>query len=96
MALRHDPDGAEIRAIKALIPSFRGCRVLEIGCGDGRLTTQYAADARWVVAIDPDESAVAQCRAAVRDLPVDVRAADFAEFSPPRAEFDVVIFSWSL
>ena len=96
MALRHDPDGAEIRAIKALIPSFRGCRVLEIGCGDGRLTKRYARDARWVLAIDPDENAVLKCRDAVRDLPVDVRAADFAEFSSPRAEFDVVIFSRSL
>jgi ubiquinone/menaquinone biosynthesis C-methylase UbiE len=34
---------------------FREARVLEIGAGDGRLTFQYAAELRSVVAIDTKE-----------------------------------------
>jgi 2-polyprenyl-3-methyl-5-hydroxy-6-metoxy-1,4-benzoquinol methylase len=96
MALRHDPEGAETDALRALFPSFEGRDVLEIGCGEGRLTERYAAAARSVLAIDPDEDAIARCRDAVRGLPVDARAIDFAHFAPANTAFDVVIFSWSL
>jgi ubiquinone/menaquinone biosynthesis C-methylase UbiE len=34
---------------------FRGAHVLEVGAGDGRLTFQYAAEARSVMAIDTKE-----------------------------------------
>src|SRR5215469_828221 len=34
---------------------FREARVLEIGAGDGRLTLQYAAEPRSIVAIDNKE-----------------------------------------
>lgn len=96
MAVRHDPDGAEIDALRAVFPSFDGLDVLEIGCGDGRLTQRYATAARSVLAIDPEAGAIARCRDAVRGLPVDARALDFAQFTPTHAPFDVVIFSWSL
>jgi len=37
MAWRIDPEGVETRALARLAP-VDGLRVLELGCGDGRLT----------------------------------------------------------
>ena len=62
----HVPDlyEAEPRRIEALVP-LDGARILEIGCGDGRLTGFAAARAASVYAFDPDGEQVAAARAAV-------------------------------
>jgi 2-polyprenyl-3-methyl-5-hydroxy-6-metoxy-1,4-benzoquinol methylase len=54
-----DPEGEEIAALAAFVPTLDGARVVEIGCGDGRLTRRYARRAASVLAIDPDEAAIA-------------------------------------
>src|SRR5262245_42393866 len=65
MALRVDPEKNEIRALRGVGP-WRGKRVLEIGCGDGRLTLRLAGLGARVDALDPDGGLV---RAARRSLP---------------------------
>src|SRR5438552_4555802 len=49
----YPPDGFERRLIERFV-SLRRKRVLEVGCGDGRLTLQYASSASSVLAFDPD------------------------------------------
>ena len=46
-----DPEGAHVSALRRL-GEFRGQRILELGCGDGRLTVGIAADAARVLAFD--------------------------------------------
>jgi ubiquinone/menaquinone biosynthesis C-methylase UbiE len=93
-----DPDGIEIEAIRALV-DLDGARVVEIGCGDGRITFQYAAEAAAVVAFDTDEDAIRTADAAT---PPDLRdrlrfdVAHAGEIDLPAAEFDLALFSWSL
>jgi predicted RNA methylase len=58
-----DPDGAELAALAQLV-DFSGLRVLEVGCGDGRLTWRYAGPPEEVQGIDPDEEAIPAARAA--------------------------------
>ena len=58
---RIDPEGVETRVIHELI-DFAGKDVLEIGCGDGRMTWRYADVAASVLAFDPDESAITTAR----------------------------------
>jgi len=94
MALTIDPKGLETPVMHDLI-DFRGKDVFEIGCGDGRVTWRYAADAATVTAIDPD---VAMVEAAQNALPeehvadvTDVRAIDL-----PDSVYDVAVFSGSL
>jgi 2-polyprenyl-3-methyl-5-hydroxy-6-metoxy-1,4-benzoquinol methylase len=96
MAIIQDTDGAEVAALKRLVPSFRGLRVLEVGCGDGRMTKLFASEVASLVAIDPDEQAIAECRAAFSSPKFDVRTQFFEHFAAPRGSFDVVILAWSL
>src|SRR5437588_9644455 len=53
----YPPDGMEVRLIERFT-TLKGRRVLEVGCGDGRLTFQYARAAREVLAIDPDRPSI--------------------------------------
>jgi len=100
MAIRVDPEGNETRALFELA-RLDGHQVLEVGCGDGRLTWRYASHAAHVTAIDPHEDSVIRAKASV---PEDVRSrveimlADFEDFAASRgaSTFDTVILSWSL
>jgi 2-polyprenyl-3-methyl-5-hydroxy-6-metoxy-1,4-benzoquinol methylase len=96
MTIVHDPEQAELAAIRAVLPSFAGKRVLEVGCGDGRLTRHYSAEAAAVTAIDPDANAIDAARAALSDLRISLYATGFDQFVAPPASYDVVILSWSL
>ncbi len=92
--ITEDPEGHERAALAAIGPSFAGRRVLEIGCGDGRLTHYYAAEAQSVMAIDPDAGAIAALR---DDLPyVDARAIGVEDLVLPPGSVGIVLFAWSL
>lgn len=94
----YPPPGMEIRLIEQFV-ELRGRRVLEIGCGDGRLTRQYAALASSVVAIEPDSARIAAARRAAAAEGVDnvsfrVGAAERVRLGGD--PFDIALFSWSL
>ncbi len=94
MALLEDPEQHESRALARMVPSFSGLRVLEIGCGDGRVTRLYASQARSVVAIDPSPESIDALR--LEFAAVDARAIGIEELELPPHSIDVAIFSWSL
>jgi ubiquinone/menaquinone biosynthesis C-methylase UbiE len=98
VALVVDPDGVELPTIRELV-DLTGLRVLEIGCGDGRLTFGCAEEAASVLAFDSDEELVRTARRsaprALRDR-IRFEVADAAEIDLPPAEFDLALFSWSL
>lgn len=90
--------GIELRLIERFV-RLRGRRLLEIGCGDGRLTMQLARRAAFVQAIDPDRVALADAQAAAATE--GIRNARFVlgtgeTVRPVGAPFDVAVFSWSL
>jgi ubiquinone/menaquinone biosynthesis C-methylase UbiE len=93
-----DPEDTESRALHDYA-EFSGQRVLEIGCGDGRLTWRYADRAASVVAIDPqaDDIAIAleDCPAALRHK-ITFRAIRLDELDLPAEKFDLALLSWSL
>ncbi len=86
-------------AALSLVGGLDDMRVLEVGCGDGRLTLAYARRTRSVVGIDPDEERIAEAR---RTLPPDLtglvrfEVGDVVELLQPPAAFDAVFLSHSL
>ena len=92
-----DAEGAEVRVLDRTT-TFSGARVLEIGCGDGRLTWLYAPRAESVLGLDPDEEQITLART---DTPPEL--ADQVQFEVGEAKdlsrtavFDVAFLSWSL
>lgn len=93
-----DPDGVEIVTINELV-DLRDRRMVEIGCGDGRLTFECGREAESVLAFDSDEDAIRKARAETpRALRRRIRfeVLDAAELELPKGEFDLALFSWSL
>ncbi len=93
-----DPEDIETKALHDYA-DFTGKRVLEIGCGDGRLTWRYADRAAQVVAVDPKaediELAVEECPDDLRDK-IEFRVARLDELDIPTVRFDLAVLSWSL
>jgi ubiquinone/menaquinone biosynthesis C-methylase UbiE len=95
---RRDPDGAEPAAIAAMV-DLAGKRILEVGCGVGRLTSFAAARGMHVYAFDPDADRVAQARSSLaRELRDRVRFATHGAeaLDVPRRRFDLALCGWSL
>jgi 16S rRNA A1518/A1519 N6-dimethyltransferase RsmA/KsgA/DIM1 with predicted DNA glycosylase/AP lyase activity len=96
MPIEVDPEERETGALLKLVPSLHRARVVEVGCGDGRLTRRYAARAASVLAFDPDEAAIAQL---LSDLPagnLEVRRDTVDRIDIPESSADVVLLSWAL
>jgi ubiquinone/menaquinone biosynthesis C-methylase UbiE len=93
-----DPEGAHLASLRRLA-RFDGASVLEVGCGDGRLTLGLAERARSVFAFDPDSQSVAAAKARMpRETAerVTLRVGSARQIEIPPTQFDIVVFSWSL
>ena len=98
MPLLVDPDGVELPTIRELV-DLDGLRIVEIGCGEGRMTFGCAERAASIFAFDADEELIRGARASTPDdLRERIRfeAADAAAIELPEGEFDLALFSWSL
>ena len=95
---RRDPEGVETAAI-ATVVDLGGKRVLDVGCGSGRLTSLAARHAASVYAFDPDGGSVEEARAALseeerRRVRFEVHSAEALDV--PRRRFDLALCGWSL
>lgn len=96
--VRRDPERLEVHMLLRHAP-MRRARVLDVGCGDGRLTRRIAGIVQSAVGVDPDAG---QIQRAKRLLPARLRGkirfqvghAQTLRF--PSQSFQAVIFSWSL
>ncbi|MCH7662515.1 MAG: class I SAM-dependent methyltransferase [Chloroflexi bacterium] len=92
-----DPQGIERRQLRQ-VGQMENASVLEIGCGDGRMTWLYGYEAASIAGIDIDHD---ELQAALYDLPKDIPAPTlFAQAQAERlpfasASFDAAIFAWS-
>lgn len=78
---------------------FKGKQVLEIGCGDGRMSFQIAQYAESLIGIDPDNDELNLAQENMNDLNITntkfhVGGLEDMNFSDN--EFDIVLFSLSL
>jgi 2-polyprenyl-3-methyl-5-hydroxy-6-metoxy-1,4-benzoquinol methylase len=88
----HDVEDGRIEALVDL----DGARVLEVGCGEGRLTGFAASRADGVYAFDPNAERVEAARALadVEGVRFGVHGAEALEVE--RESFDVALCGWSL
>lgn len=95
---RRDPENAE-RSFLRRYTSQPGGRVLDIGCGDGRLTWYYARDVDLVVGIDVEMEELQSAKFAhpEADSAKAYFTASQGEAMPFVNElFNLALFSWSL
>ncbi|HET9437097.1 MAG TPA: class I SAM-dependent methyltransferase [Gaiellaceae bacterium] len=93
-----DADGAHLAAVLRAA-DFAGRRILEVGCGEGRLTRGIAPHAASVIAFDPSAEDVETARASLPDEhreKVRFEVASAAEVEIEPQSVDLVFFSWSL
>ncbi len=97
MTVQKDPEQNESRYLRKHA-DLTGKRVLEVGCGDGRLTWRYAKIARLVAGIDVDGAGL---RTGWIERPSDLENvvffahADSTQLPFPAAEFDAAVLAWS-
>jgi 2-polyprenyl-3-methyl-5-hydroxy-6-metoxy-1,4-benzoquinol methylase len=97
---RADPENNETGALFDMV-NFSGQHVLEVGCGDGRVTWVYADQAAHVMAIDPVAKQIALAKEHLPGRLKDrlefqhIAFEDFAAASLPSV-YDIVLLSQSL
>ncbi len=68
--------------------------VLEIGCGDGRITSMIVGKSKTIIAIDPDAESIREAREAITGADFQTGTGECLEFAD--SSFDVVMFTLSL
>lgn len=98
MTFQKDPDLVEKKQLHKFA-DFTGKRMLELGCGEGRLTWRFASEPALTIGIDPDRDSL---RVASIDRPSDLEGrvhfvnamTEHLPFS--RETFDLALLAWSL
>ena len=100
MSVVADPEGVSAQITQEFY-DFTDQRVLEIGCGKGRITMDLAIPSRQITAIDPLEEDI---QTAIENTPADLKdkiefiTSGIGDFNLPSgsSKFDIALFTWSL
>ena len=83
----------ELRKIDAFV-DLRNKRVLEVGCGNGRLSSFLFKKAKSLTAIDIDQTQLEDARRMIKGVDFRFGSGESLEF--PEDSFDLVFFGFSL
>ncbi len=100
MSVATDPEGVSARVIQEFV-DLQGKRILEIGCGKGRITFPLAETAKHITAIDPSTEEIEHAIEATPDRlkgKIEFFATGIEDFNLPvgSPQFDLSLFTWSL
>ncbi len=90
----YDPENIEIKSIKKEV-DIKNKRILEIGCGTGRITKQIAEKAKEIIAIDHNKEAIKYCVKKYKSLKnIKFLYDDVENIKIKNQYFDIVITGW--
>ena len=99
MPLTIDPAKQEVRALRNAT-HWHGKCVIEVGCGDGRLTLRLASlRPLKIEALDPDSKLIHMARKNVPERyaeQIHYQVGHAERLKYPAGIFDIVVFSWVL
>ena len=88
LAMKYESERQEWRWLSRCA-GFRGARVLEIGCGDGRIARSWAKRAALAVGVDTNGGSL-------REAPLLATRATCEALPFSKHRFDVALLGWSL
>lgn len=80
-----------LAVVRSAVAKLRGMRILDIGCGEGGLARQLAAEGALVTGIDPLAQAIAQAAANVPEARFDVATAEALPFGDQAFDLAVTV-----
>ena len=80
--------------IRSAVAQLQGLHILDIGCGEGGLARQLAAEGARVTGIDPMEKAIAKAKANVPEARFEIATAEALPYA--NLSFDLVVMVNSL
>ncbi len=94
--VRVDPERRETRMLRRHVP-FADARVIDIGCGDGRLSNRIRNWVQSIAGVDMAGEEVRRAHARKRlDDIARFAVADASRLPFQDRSFDLALFSWSL
>ena len=90
-----DPEEREIQQLRRMV-ELRSARILEIGCGVGRLTACYAKEVAHALGVYIKAEDLMTARSSVDGAMTDFAVANVQLLPCAPASFDVVLFARSL
>jgi len=76
------------------VADLEGKEILEIGCGNGRITSFMLGKPKKIIAVDPDRKSIEEARERLAGADFRIGSGEKLEFS--EESFDLVIFTLSL
>lgn len=98
MASEVDPQGVEPQVLLDAA-DFSNARVIEVGCGDGRLTFRYGRVSEFVVGLEPSRTRLASAADACPSEPkkrLTLMQASAIALPVRAGAFDIALFAKSL
>ncbi len=96
--MQRDPEQTEVHYLQTFA-HLHNAHILEVGCGDGRMTRRYAHHTRQVAAIDPNPERLAlalDAQSSFSHLPITFIQTPAETLPFATNTFDGSIFAWSL
>jgi ubiquinone/menaquinone biosynthesis C-methylase UbiE len=69
-------------------------KILEVGCGDGRMSKLLAHNSRKYIAIDPDEQSIEKAKSEIPNVDFRIGSGEALEFEDE--SFPIILFTLSL
>lgn len=92
---KYDPDNLELKYIRQ-ITKIKNKTILEIGCGNGRLTRILARYAKKIIGVDNDPRMIRSAKKLTKRKNVSFKLMNALSLKFKPCSFDIVIFTWCL